>query len=139
MPAPSAGMMKSKHPVSACAEMSGTNAPRLYRLMDDRFLPQASDLVLDMQLTPLEFYNLKVVGGGVGERFVQFGFKRLVPFFEFRKMRFNRHVACLLASAYGRDNHLTPAQQFNIILRFRRFGNPCPARALPCGRLTKTR
>ena len=24
-------------------------------------------------------------------------FERLVPFFEFRKMRFNRHVACLLA------------------------------------------
>jgi hypothetical protein len=25
-------------------------------------------------------------------------FERLVPFFEFRKMRFNRHVACLLTS-----------------------------------------
>jgi hypothetical protein len=29
---------------------------------------------------------------------VNFLFERLVPFFEFRKMRFNRHVACLLAT-----------------------------------------
>jgi hypothetical protein len=33
----------------------------------------------------------------VGERFVDLLFQRLVPFFEFRNMRFNRHVGCLLA------------------------------------------
>jgi hypothetical protein len=33
----------------------------------------------------------------MGERVVDFLFQRLVPFFEFRKMRFNRHVGCLLA------------------------------------------
>ena len=66
--------------------------------MDEYAVPDALDLILDMQFSTLEFGNLKVVGGGVGERFVEFLFKRLVPFFEFRKMRFNRHVACLLAS-----------------------------------------
>jgi hypothetical protein len=34
----------------------------------------------------------------MGERVVNFLFERLMPFFEFRKMRFNRHVASLLAS-----------------------------------------
>jgi len=66
--------------------------------MDERIVPEPLDLVLDVQFFSLEFRNVKVVGGGVGERFVEFLFQRVVPFFEFRKMRFNRHVACLLAS-----------------------------------------
>lgn len=66
--------------------------------MNERAEPEPLDLVLDVQFFSLEFRNLKVVGGGVGESFVDFQFERLVPFFEFRKMRFNRHVACLLAS-----------------------------------------
>ena len=65
--------------------------------MDERVVPQSLDLVLDVQFFSLEFCNLKVVGGGMGERVVDFLFQRLVPFFEFRKMRFNRHVGCLLA------------------------------------------
>ncbi len=44
----------------------------LYRLMDENVLPYARDLVLDVQFFTLEFRNLKVVGGGVGERFVDF-------------------------------------------------------------------
>jgi hypothetical protein len=64
--------------------------------MDERIVTQPLDLVLDMQFFPFEFRNLKVISGGVGERFVDFGFERLVPFFEFRKMRFNRHVAASL-------------------------------------------
>ena len=66
--------------------------------MDERAVPDSLDLVLDVQFFTLEFRNLKVVCGGVGERFVDFLFERLVSFFELRKMRFNRHVACLLAS-----------------------------------------
>ncbi len=65
--------------------------------MDEGVVPEPLDLVLDLQFFSLEFRNLKIVGGGVGERFVDFVFERLVPFFEFRKMRFNRHVGCLLA------------------------------------------
>jgi hypothetical protein len=65
--------------------------------MDKRIVPKPLDLVLDVQFFPLEFHDLKVVGGRVGERFVDFVFQRLVSFFEFRKMRFNRHVGCLLA------------------------------------------
>jgi hypothetical protein len=34
----------------------------------------------------------------VVERVGYLGFERLVTFLKFRKMRFNRHVACLLAS-----------------------------------------
>jgi hypothetical protein len=69
-----------------------------YCLMNQRIVPKPFDFILDVQFFSLEFGNLKVVGGGMGERFVDFLFQRLVPFFEFRKMRFNRHVACLLAS-----------------------------------------
>jgi hypothetical protein len=66
--------------------------------MDERVVPEPLNFVLDVQFFPLEFSNVKVVGGGVGERFVKFGFQCLVPFLEFRKMRFDRHVGCLLAS-----------------------------------------
>jgi hypothetical protein len=65
--------------------------------MDEGVVPQPLYFVLDLQFFSLEFRNLKVVGGGVGERFVDLLFQRLVPFFEFRNMRFNRHVGCLLA------------------------------------------
>jgi hypothetical protein len=65
--------------------------------MDECVVPEPLNLVLDLQFFSLEFRDLKVVGGGVGERFVDLVFQRLVPFFEFRKMRFNRHVGCLLA------------------------------------------
>jgi hypothetical protein len=65
--------------------------------MDEGVVPQPLYFVLDLQFFSLEFRNLKIVGGGVGERFVDLVFQRLVPFFEFRKMRFNRHVGCLLA------------------------------------------
>jgi len=51
-----------------------------------------------LQLTPLQFRNLKVISGGVGEGFANFLLERLVSFLEFRKMRFNRHVGYLLAS-----------------------------------------
>jgi hypothetical protein len=65
--------------------------------MDEGVVPEPLDLVLHVQFFSLEFRDLKVVGGGVGERFVDLVFQRLVPFFEFRKMRFNRHLGCLLA------------------------------------------
>src|SRR5690348_16615311 len=66
--------------------------------MYDRFLRQAGNLVLDVQLAPLQFGNLQVVRRRVGKSFVDLLLQRLVPSLEFRKMRFNCHVAYLLAS-----------------------------------------
>jgi hypothetical protein len=87
---------------------AGTNSHvslGLNRLMDERAVPYPLNLVLYMQLAPFEFRNRKVIGGGVCQRFVDFLLERLVPFFEFRKMRFNRHVACLLASVGCRSSY----------------------------------
>jgi hypothetical protein len=85
--------------------------------MDERVVPQPLDLVLDVQFFSLEFRNLKVVGGGVSERLVDFLFERLVPLLEFRKMRFNRHVGCLLAylSLIGSSYTLTTENKHNIL------------------------
>jgi hypothetical protein len=66
--------------------------------VDERFLPDTRDLVLYMQFASLQFYDKEPVGRWVGEGFVDFVFKCLVPFLKFRKMRLDRHVACLLAS-----------------------------------------
>src|SRR6516225_6882226 len=70
-----------------------------------------------MQFSTFQFGNVEVVDGGVGECFCNFLFKRLVPFFKFRKMRFNRHVACLLADGQFRsflhpDNRLSGYSDF---------------------------
>jgi len=68
------------------------------RLMDAGVVPELYDLVFDVEFSPFEFCNFQIVGGGVGECFVDFLFKCLVPFFKFRKMLFDRHKALLLAS-----------------------------------------
>jgi hypothetical protein len=91
---------KSYFPLPALGgDASHFQSLRLQRLMDERVVPYPLDLVLDEQFLSFEFRNLQIVRGRVGQRFIKFGFERLVSFFEFRKMRFNRHVACLLASA----------------------------------------
>jgi hypothetical protein len=61
------------------------------------------------------------------QRFGDFQFKGVVPSFEFRKMRFDRHVACLLALR----NVASPDQDIysldpdaSMILRFGRGGRP---------------
>jgi hypothetical protein len=70
-----------------------TNTASISRLVDDRVLPQSRDLVLNVQFFSLQFRNLQVVGGRMGESLVDFLLQRLVPSFKFRKMRFDRHVA----------------------------------------------
>jgi hypothetical protein len=72
-------------------------------LMDERVLPEPGDLVFDVQFFAFQFGNVEVVDRGVGECFCDFLFKRLVSFLKFRKMRFNRHVACLLADGQFRS------------------------------------
>jgi hypothetical protein len=65
--------------------------------MYERVLLEAGDLVLHVQFLSLQFRNFEVVDRRMGLGFGDFDFKGLMPPFEFRKMRFDRHVACLLA------------------------------------------
>jgi hypothetical protein len=74
--------------------------------MDERVVSYPLDLILDLQFSPLQFRNFQVVGGWVGKCFVEFEFQRFVTSLKLRKMRFNRHVAYLLAM----DSCLTPAR-----------------------------
>jgi hypothetical protein len=71
--------------------------------MKEHVLPNPRDFVLNVQFFTLKFRDRKVVCGGVGECFGNFLFERVVPFFEFRKMRFNRHVAASLRLIAYRD------------------------------------
>jgi hypothetical protein len=57
---------------------------------------QTLDLVLHQQLFPLEFYDFQVIDRGMGQAIVDFLFKCLMLFLEFRKVRLHRHAACLL-------------------------------------------
>jgi hypothetical protein len=66
--------------------------------MNENVAAKTGYLVLHMQFPAFQFQKLKVVCGGVGLRFTYLLFERFVTFLKFRKMRFNRHVSCLLAS-----------------------------------------
>ncbi len=59
-------------------------------------MPQALDLVFYQKFLPFEFYDLQIVDPAMGQAVCYFFFKRLVPFFEFRKVRLHRHAVCLL-------------------------------------------
>jgi hypothetical protein len=99
MPGARPGMTKKEfHASSRARGQRGTEPLYLTRLMDDRFLPQARDFVLYMQLASFQFCNLKVIYRRVGQRIADFLLERLMAPFKFRKVRFNRHVACLRAS-----------------------------------------
>jgi hypothetical protein len=78
-------------------------ATTVENLMDEHVLFQSGNLVFDVQFLTFQFRNVEVVDRRVGKSFCDFLFKRLVPFFKFRKMRFNRHVACLLADGQFRS------------------------------------
>jgi hypothetical protein len=66
--------------------------------MDDRILAEPCDLVFYIELAPLEFGDFQAVRRWMRESFGDFLFECPVPSFQFRKMRFNRHLAILLAS-----------------------------------------
>jgi len=59
-------------------------------------MTQLFDLVLHLQFAPLELHNSQVIDRGMGQAFGNFIFERLMPFFQFRKMRLHRHAVCLL-------------------------------------------
>jgi hypothetical protein len=77
------------------------------RLVYDRFLLETRDLVFDVQLVPLQFRDSEPIRRWVGKCFADLLLQRLVSSLEFRKMRFDRHVAFLLAS----DCCLTPTPE----------------------------
>src|SRR5689334_17609647 len=56
-------------------------------------MSQPLDLVLDHQLTALQFTDFQVVYGGMHERFVQFVFQYFVLAFQFDQMRLYCHAA----------------------------------------------
>src|ERR1700676_602331 len=90
--------------------------------MNEGVLPEPRDLVLYVQFSSLQFYKLKVIGGGVVERFVNLLLECLVPFLELAKMRFNRHWACLLADCclIGSSYTLTTIRKGTPFLPFRK-------------------
>jgi hypothetical protein len=110
----------------------------LSRLVDEFVVPYSHDLVLYVQFLALQLRDFQVVRRWVGESFANFGFECLMPSFEFREMRFNRHVACLLARqilGLIRSTYASPTSQ--IILLFGALENPLcalfPYAKVSCG------
>jgi len=52
---------------------------------------QASDLIFNQELLPLDLGNFKIVGTRVVENLVKLVLQGLVPLFEFNEMRLHRH------------------------------------------------
>jgi hypothetical protein len=67
------------------------------RLVHERLLLEPRDLILHVQFFSFQFRNFEAVARRMRHGFGDFDFQCLVPPFEFRKMRFDRHVAFLLA------------------------------------------
>jgi hypothetical protein len=97
--------------------------------MHERVLLEPGDFVLHVQFFTLQFRNFEAVDRRMRQRFGDFQFKGVVPSLEFRKMRFDRHVACLLAlmDAASPDQNAFTIYDAAMILRFRRSGRPLSA------------
>ena len=54
---------------------------------------QPGDLVLQLELSSLEFRNLEVIGGWMGHGVLDFPFERLVPPFELAQMDLQLHAS----------------------------------------------
>jgi hypothetical protein len=78
-----------------------------------RLLLEPGDLVLHVQFLSLQFRNFEAVDRRVCQRFGDFRFKGVVPSFELRKMRFDRHVACLLALMDAASPDQTPSLDYD--------------------------
>jgi hypothetical protein len=81
--------------------------------VDERLLLEPGDLVLHVQFLSLQFRNFEAVDRRVCQRFGDFRFKGVVPSFELRKMRFDRHVACLLALMDAASPDQTPSLDYD--------------------------
>src|SRR5262245_26386993 len=94
-------------------------------------LAQARDLVLHLQLAALELHHLQVVDRRMRESFVYLVFEGPVASFEFRKMRLNGHVACLLVRLMPDTESLHQAPPLSTLV----WGVHCsnPLLALPAG------
>jgi len=56
-------------------------------LVDAGFVLQSGDFVLHCKFATFQFCDLQIIGRRVMQRIVEFVFERLMPSFEFRKMR----------------------------------------------------
>jgi hypothetical protein len=66
------------------------------RLMHGFGVAQPFDLILDQQFPSFELHDSQIIDRGMCQAIVDFSLKRLVLFFQFRKVRLHRHAACLL-------------------------------------------
>jgi len=74
-------------------------------------MAQSLDLVLYQQFTTFKFHYSQVIDRGMGQAFVKFVLKRLMPFFQFRKVRLHRHAVCLLNQWISDDLSVTQTQR----------------------------
>jgi hypothetical protein len=90
-------MTKDKKPPGSADRGAKSGPNKLNeRLMYAGFLPEPRDRVFDVQLAALEFNNSQIVGRRMCQCFTNFLFQCPVTFLEFRKMRFDRHLAASL-------------------------------------------
>ena len=59
-------------------------------------MPEPLDLFLHEQFLALEFHDFQIIDRRMGQAFCDFFFECLMPFFEFGKVRLQRHAECLL-------------------------------------------
>jgi hypothetical protein len=76
-------------------DRASQTAASLDRLVDQFAVPQPRDLVFYVQLLPFQLGNFQIIRRWMGHCLVNFVFQCLMPSFEFRKMRFDRHMASL--------------------------------------------
>jgi hypothetical protein len=67
-------------------------------LVNAGVLPQARNLILHLQLAALQLGDLEIIAGRMQLRFQKLLFQRLMPSFEFRKVRLHGHARFLLMS-----------------------------------------
>jgi hypothetical protein len=94
--------------------------------MNAGLVPQARDLVLQLQLSTLQFGQLEFIRGWMRTSFGDFRFKRPVPQLEFGNLRRCGHLSGLLVS-YEPDLEAShrERQNFDMGARRSRFGFCC--------------
>src|SRR6516225_3079317 len=113
MPATGAGIMKSNSRFRG--EPRTKRRFELPGLVDEDRVLQPGDLVLHMQLFPLQLSYFQIIRRWMGHCLGNFLLQCLMPSLEFRKMGFDRHMACLLAWIPVSSDHPTPSDNYTNI------------------------
>jgi hypothetical protein len=85
----------AREPTDRCFKTLGTLETMEMKLVDEFFVPETFHFVLYVQFPPFQLHDLEVVCRRMRQSLVDFLLQRLVPSFEFRKVRFDRHMASL--------------------------------------------